>query len=307
MPPSGVPLPPASAALTDSEYVRLASVVMACAGGAGKIRLTGGEPTLHPTLVPLVASLAKLTSGTVGITTNGLVLHRSLPALLAAGLGSVNVSLDSVDRGKFRAMTRRDALPTLLKSLRLCREHTDNIKVNCVVMRGFNDGPGDFEGMLRFGEELDVDVRFIEYMPFSDNGWDGESKYMPYSEMLSAISQTSYALSPLPPTDPHDTSKWHSHPSSPRRVGFIASMSTPFCSSCNRLRITADGSLKVCLFSNSEVSLRDAMRDGVSDAELEAILRGALGGKERRWGGSGELEELRERSKGNRAMTAIGG
>jgi cyclic pyranopterin phosphate synthase len=320
MPAGGVPLPPPSTLLTDDEYVRIARVIMDASRAtpdshpSGKIRLTGGEPLLHPTLVPLVGRLSALTSGTVGITTNGITLHRHIDGLIAANLGSINVSLDTVDPAKFRDITRRDALPSLLKSLHKTREATAaasvSMKLNVVVMKGFNDGPEDFAAMLAFGKELDVDVRFIEYMPFNSNEWSEENKYVPMASMLAAITETPHGIAPLQATDHNDTSKWFKYTdsaASARRVGFIASMSTPFCSSCNRLRITADGSLKVCLFSNTEVSLRDVLRDGHGDGDLLHVVKGALGEKDWRWGGSTELEELRKRSAENRAMTAIGG
>ncbi|GMH99887.1 hypothetical protein TrVE_jg6087 [Triparma verrucosa] len=264
-----------------------------------KIKLTGGEPLLHPTITSLLSDLSTLTPS-IGITTNGVLLSRHWPSV-SRYISSVNVSLDTVNPEKFNLLTRRKGLNRVMDAVKLASE-SHRVKVNCVVMRGFNDGVEDFEGILKFCEEAGVECRFIEWMPFSGNNFDG--KFVSMSEMKSKIALTGRSITPVE-TFKTDTTKWVETEGG--KVGFISSMSENFCEGCNRVRITCDGNLKVCLFDGTEVSLRDALRAGVSDTELGWIMDNALGRKHFKFAGAEDMHQLAERVKGNRPMTAIGG
>lgn len=277
MPEEGVPLSAPSSLLTTPEIVLLASTFVS--QGVNKIRLTGGEPTVRPDILPLMQQLGALRSHGLRelcLTTNGIALHRKLEAMVESGLTGVNLSLDTLDSWQFQIMTRRRGFEAVQKSI--TRIHELNragagirFKINCVVMRGVNDREiMDFVNMTR---DSDVEVRFIEYMPFDGNKWS-QGKMFSYAEMLDVIRERYPTLEKVQ-DHKNDTSKtWHI-PGFAGRLGFVTSMTHNFCGSCNRLRITSDGNLKVCLFGNSEVSLRDIVRE-VNDGQPideEALAR----------------------------------
>ncbi|KKY32882.1 putative molybdenum cofactor biosynthesis protein 1 b [Diaporthe ampelina] len=263
MPEEGVPLSPARELLTTPEIVLLASLFVS--QGVTKIRLTGGEPTVRADILPLMQQLGALrTHGLreLCITTNGIALHRKLEAMVEAGLTGINLSLDTLDPWQFQIMTRRKGFAAVQKSISRIYELNRagaglRFKINCVVMRGVNDREVlDFVEMTR---DNDVEVRFIEYMPFDGNKWS-KGKMLSYSEMLDSIRERYPSLCKVK-DHKNDTSKtWHI-PGFAGRIGFVTSMTHNFCGSCNRLRITNDGNLKVCLFGNAEVSLRDILRE----------------------------------------------
>lgn len=263
MPEEGVPLSAPSSLLTTPEIVLLATTFVS--QGVSKIRLTGGEPTVRPDILSLMQQLGGLRPHGLRelcITTNGVALHRKLEAMVEAGLTGINLSLDTLDPWQFQIMTRRRGFDAVQKSI--ARIHELNragagvrFKINCVVMRGVNDREVlDFVEMTR---DSDVEVRFIEYMPFDGNKWS-QGKMFSYAEMLDLIRERYPSLRKVQ-DHANDTSKtWHI-PGFAGRVGFVTSMTHNFCSTCNRLRITSDGNLKVCLFGNAEVSLRDIVRE----------------------------------------------
>ncbi|UJR29019.1 hypothetical protein I4U23_010236 [Adineta vaga] len=241
---------------------------------------------------------------TIGITTNGVLLHRLLEPLAKAGLNSLNISLDTLVKEKFEFLTRRAAFTRVLSNIRLALDMPNLyplVKINCVVMQGVNtDELNDFIELTR--DQPNLAVRFIEYMPFSDNKWN-EKKYFPYEEMLKLIKQK-YNLEKLPQDDKNDTTKWYRvrENSYQGKVGFITSMSEHFCSTCNRVRVTADGQLKVCLFDNKEVSLRDALRSGANDEEIYSLIQQTLYKKEKE-----HLPVNILHTQKNRPMILIGG
>jgi len=265
----------------------------------------------------------------VGITTNGLTLSRQLPTLLDSGLTHANISLDTLNDAKFTDITRRKGLKTVLKAIddaveqfgdRYGHDTPGRVKINCVVMNGFNDA--ELRQFVMLTKHRKVDVRFIEWMPFNDNGWN-KGRFLSYKDMLERIRgspddgesnrdvDNTDGIGPLDlqrqSDGPNDTTKWWSVPGHQGRVGFITSMSNNFCGTCNRLRITADGQLKVCLFGSREVSLRDAMRDPATTREDLALLVGAaVGRKTFALGGHGSAEGIRK-ANDNRPMTLIGG
>ncbi|KAF7131139.1 hypothetical protein CNMCM5793_004126 [Aspergillus hiratsukae] len=278
MPEEGVPLSPPAHLLTTPEIVYLSSLFVS--QGVTKIRLTGGEPTVRKDIVPLMRSIGELRRNGLRelcLTTNGISLHRKLEDMVEAGLTGVNLSLDTLDPFQFQIMTRRKGFEAVMKSIERIQELNRagagiTLKINCVVMRGINDR--EILPFVELGRDRPVEVRFIEYMPFDGNKWS-QGKMVSYQEMLAVIREKYPSLEKVV-GHKNDTSKTYRIPGFQGRVGFITSMTHNFCGTCNRLRITSDGNLKVCLFGNTEVSLRDIIRkenDGqpIDETALEKL------------------------------------
>jgi len=244
--------------------------------GVSKIRLTGGEPTVYKQLLPLVQELSSMRDlglKTIAMTTNGLILSRLLPSLQKAGLNQVNISFDTFDANKFTLLTRRLGWEQVYKSINLAIELGYNpVKINCVVQRGVNDD--ELAAFVAWTKDAPIEVRFIEYMPFEGNTWSNKL-FISYKEMIKNIKQAGYDLVEAQ-GHPHDTSKTYQVPGHMGSVGFITSMSDHFCGTCNRLRLMADGALKVCLFGQNEVSLRDIIRNGGDERQLEDVISAAV-------------------------------
>ncbi|XP_044786378.1 molybdenum cofactor biosynthesis protein 1 isoform X2 [Bubalus bubalis] len=277
MPEEGVPLTPKADLLTTEEILTLARLFVK--EGVDKIRLTGGEPLIRPDVVDIVAQLHRLEGlRTIGITTNGINLARLLPQLQKAGLSTINISLDTLVPAKFEFIVRRKGFHKVMEGIHKAIElGYSPVKVNCVVMRGLNED--ELLDFVALTEGLPLDVRFIEYMPFDGNKWNFK-KMVSYKEMLDTLRQQWPELEKLPEEE-SSTAKAFKIPGFQGQVSFITSMSEHFCGTCNRLRITADGNLKVCLFGNSEVSLRDHLRAGASEEELLRVIGAAVGRKKR--------------------------
>mmetsp|Transcript_4463 Transcript_4463/g.6298 ORF Transcript_4463/g.6298 Transcript_4463/m.6298 type:complete len:580 (+) Transcript_4463:103-1842(+) len=331
MPPEGVPLQPKDSLLSHDEILRLTNLF--AQSGVDKVRLTGGEPTLRKDLPDIISSISSIpTIQSVGITTNGLTLSRNMSSLKEAGLTHVNISLDTLQHSKFEEITRRKGLSRVLAAIEDASNTFPhgNVKVNCVVMKNFNEH--ELRDFVMITEHLPVDVRFIEWMPFSDNGWS-KNRFFSYKDMMYNITRDESSVfsnnndhhpqqqqqhqheheNIVPPLEllrcqdgPNDTTKWWKVSGHLGRVGFITSMSQHFCGTCNRLRITADGKLKVCLFGSTEVSLRDAMRSGLSDDDLGLIVKASVMQKNFSLGGHGNAEGI-AKANDNRPMTLIGG
>ncbi|KAK7988598.1 hypothetical protein PG989_008913 [Apiospora arundinis] len=272
MPEEGVPLSPQKELLTTPEIVMLSSVFVS--QGVNKIRLTGGEPTIRKDILSLMQQLGSLRPyglRELCLTTNGLALHRKLDNMVEAGLTGVNLSLDTLDPFQFQIMTRRKGFDAVMKSmdkvLQLNRHGAGiKLKINCVVMRGINDR--EILPFVEMTREKDIEIRFIEYMPFDGNKWN-KNKMVSYSEMLDRIREKYPTLEKVQ-DHKNDTSKTWKIPGFMGKIGFITSMTHNFCGTCNRLRITSDGNLKVCLFGNAEVSLRDILRESNNGDPIEA-------------------------------------
>ena len=339
MPEEGVPLSPPAHLLTTPEIKYLSSLFVS--QGVTKIRLTGGEPTIRRDILPLMHSIGDLRRKGLKelcLTTNGIALHRKLDSMVEAGLTGVNLSLDTLDPFQFQIMTRRKGFEAVMKSIDRILEMNKlgagvKLKINCVVMRGVNER--EIVPFVEMGREKEIEVRFIEYMPFDGNKWS-QGKMLGYREMLGSIREKYPELRKVQ-DHRNDTSKTYEVPGFAGKIGFITSMTHNFCGSCNRLRITSDGNLKVCLFGNSEVSLRDLLRADngghpIDEEAMEAMKRieldrqqalpgsiGTLGFSERerellevigvavkrkkeKHAGMGELENMK-----NRPMILIGG
>jgi molybdenum cofactor biosynthesis protein A len=314
MPENGLPeLPPYL--LTTDQLLSIAHYFYT--RGVSKFRLTGGEPTLRSDLIEIVAGLKQLHPDqvVVGMTTNGIALNeRKLLDLEAAGLTHLNISLDTLDPDQFAKITRRPYFSKVWKTLQAAVENTNlSVKINCVIQRHVNQD--QVAPMVRLLSKFpNVHIRFIEYMPFADNAWNF-NQCVPYRELLNDLAQNhDIHLQAIPSDDPHDTTKWYRDPSiiastggtGTGKIGFITSMSHHFCASCNRLRITADGLLKVCLFDTeqSTVDLRHALLHNIP---LDDIVGPALQRKHSALGGHGNPIALGQSSAFNRPMTRIGG
>ncbi|KAL7927770.1 hypothetical protein ACQKWADRAFT_277769 [Trichoderma austrokoningii] len=271
MPEEGVPLSPNRELLTTPEIIMLSSIFVS--QGVNKIRLTGGEPTVRRDILPLMHQLGALRPyglKQLCITTNGISLHRKLDSMIDSGLTGVNLSLDTLDPWQFQIMTRRKGFDAVQKSIDRILELNKlsagiKLKINCVVMRGLNDR--EIIPFVELTREKDLEVRFIEYMPFDGNKWN-KGKMFSYDEMLDVI-RAQYPELQKVRDGKNDTSKTWKIPGFEGRLGFVTSMTHNFCGSCNRLRITSDGNLKVCLFGNAEVSLRDILRKSNSGEPID--------------------------------------
>jgi len=296
MPAEGVPLKPREEILSYEELLRLSTLFVSL--GVDKIRLTGGEPLVRKDVVPFIARVGAINGlRALAMTTNGLLLSARLDALKKGGLTHLNISLDTLRPDRFDSITRRKGHGTVLTAIDDALAAGYEPKVNCVVLRGFNDDELiDFVALTR---DRPLHIRFIEYMPFDGNEWS-VGKFMPYAEALEVIE----AEIPLVRLSdgPHETAKTYRAAGHAGTIGFISSMSDDFCSGCNRLRITADGHLKVCLFGRAEISLRDAMRAGATDAEITQLVRDAVARKKAAHAGMLALAEMP-----NRPMILIGG
>src|SRR3954464_14803855 len=277
MPADGLPWLDRSAVLTFEEIERLVRVFASM--GVTDLRLTGGEPLVRRRFPKLVGILAAVDGiGDLSLPTNGYLLERDAAALVEAGIDRVNVSIDSLQRDKFFEMTRRDALPQVLRGLDALAAHPEvhPIKVNAVAMRGFTEGEA-----LRFAEfarSTAFQVRFIEFMPLdADQAWSPES-VLTGDELRSMI----HAVHPLEelPREPSATARVFRFADGQGEIGFINPVSEPFCADCNRVRLTAEGKLRTCLFSLHETDLRGPLRAGASDDQLETLIRDAVWRKE---------------------------
>ncbi|KAM9016168.1 molybdenum cofactor biosynthesis protein 1 isoform 2-T2 [Ara ararauna] len=291
MPEEGVQLTPKSDLLTTQEIITLAKLFVK--EGVEKIRLTGGEPLIRPDVVDIVGQLCKLEGlKTIAVTTNGMNLTKLLPRLKEAGLNAINISLDTLVPAKFEFIVRRKGFHKVMEGIHKATELGYRpVKVNCVVMRGFNED--ELLGFVDFTKDLPLDVRFIEYMPFDGNKWNFK-KMVSYKEMLDTIKQQWPELEKLS-CETSSTAKSYKVPHFQGQISFITSMSEHFCASCSRLRITADGNLKVCLFGNSEVSLRDHLRSGASEEELVQVIGAAVGRKKKQHAGMFNISQMKNR------------
>jgi GTP 3',8-cyclase len=299
MPPEGLEWLPAPELLTDDEIVRLATVAVGRLG-IKTIRLTGGEPLLRRSIVDLVARLAALEPRPeIALTTNGIGLARIAEGLAIAGLNRINVSLDTLDHKTFLTLARRDRLHDVLEGLAaanaagLCP-----VKVNAVLMRDVNDG--EALDLLEFCLVHGYELRFIEQMPLdAQHGWD--RKLMVTADEVMTKLSTAHTLTPVAERGSAPAERFLID-NGPATVGIIASVSRPFCGSCDRVRLTADGQLRNCLFAREESDLRTPLRAGVDDDELVRRWQLAIAGK-RAGHGIDDPTFLQP----DRPMSAIGG
>jgi cyclic pyranopterin phosphate synthase len=299
MPAEGLPWLERRELLTFEEIERLIGALAAM--GIRDVRLTGGEPLARRDLPKLVERLSAVPGlRDLSLTTNGYLVERHADALVAAGIRRVNVSLDSLERDRFFRMTRRDALPQVLRGLEALARHPEvrPIKVNAVAMRGFTER--EVLPFARFARTTAFQVRFIEFMPLdADSSWSPDAVLT--GEEIRAQIHAAYPLEELP-REPSATARVFRFRDGQGEIGFVNPVSEPFCGDCNRIRVTAEGKLRTCLFSLHETDLRRPLREGASDAELEQLIRRAVWGKELK-------HRVGERGfrRPARTMSAIGG
>lgn len=299
MPADGLPWLERDSVLSFEEIVRLVGLLAAM--GVHDVRLTGGEPLVRREFPQLAAMLRRVPGvRDLSLTTNGYLLERDAEALVRAGIDRFNVSVDSLQRDRFFEMTRRDALPRVLAGLHALATFPEAhpIKVNAVALRGFTED--EVLPFARFAREHPYEVRFIEFMPLdADRTWT-EDQVLTGEEIRAAIG----AVFPLEAEERESgaTARTYRFLDGRGRIGFINPVSEPFCDDCNRIRLTAEGRLRTCLFSHGETDLRGPLRAGATDADLEAIVRGAVWRKElkHRVGEPGFVAPAR-------SMSAIGG
>jgi GTP 3',8-cyclase len=277
MPAEGLPWLARAEILRFEEIARIVRVLAGM--GVTDVRLTGGEPLVRRELPALVAMLAAVEGvADLSLTTNGYLLERDADALVAAGIRRVNVSIDSLQRDRFFALTRRDALPQVLRGLEALAAHPDvhPIKVNAVALRGFTEQ--EALPFARFARSTAFQVRFIEFMPLdADHAWSRDAVLT--GDELRAIIHAVHPLEELP-REPSSTARVFRFRDGRGEIGFVSPVSEPFCADCNRIRLTAEGKLRTCLFSLHETDLRGPLRDGADDQELEATIRAAVWRKE---------------------------
>ena len=299
MPAEGLPWLPKPELLTYEEIDRLVAVMAPM--GVDEIRITGGEPLVRrdlPTLIALLAANAGVHD--LSLTTNGVLLDRLTAPLVAAGLRRLNISLDSLSHTRFAEITRRDALDRVLAGLAEAERHPElrPIKVNCVAIRGFTET--EVPALAALARRKPYIVRFIEYMPLDADGTWRDEEVLTGAE-IRAIIERRWPLEELP-AKPASTARRFRFADGAGELGFVSPVSEPFCSSCDRIRLTADGQLRTCLFSRREWDLRGPLRDGASDDELEALIRSAVDHKELK-------HRINEPGfvRANRTMSQIGG
>jgi GTP 3',8-cyclase len=277
MPAEGLPWLSRDEVLTFEEIERL--VRLAVEMGIEDVRLTGGEPLVRRDFPVLLGMLARLDGlEDLSLTTNGYLLERDADALVEAGLQRVNVSIDSLQRDRFFQMTRRDSLPQVLRGLEAIARHPEvhPVKVNAVAMRGFTEE--EALPFADFARSTAFQVRFIEFMPLdADRSWEPESVLT--GEEIRAIIERVHPLDELP-RERSATARVYRFRDGRGEIGFINPVSEPFCADCDRIRLTAEGKLRTCLFSLHETDLRAPLREGATDDELEQIVRGAVWRKE---------------------------
>jgi cyclic pyranopterin phosphate synthase len=277
MPAEGLPWLERAELLTFEEIERLVRVMVSI--GVEEVRLTGGEPLVRrefPRLVAMLAAIEGLKD--LSLTTNGYLLERDADALVSAGINRVNVSIDSMQRERFFQITRRDSLPQVLRGLDKLAAYPQvhPIKVNAVAIRGFTEQ--EAIPLAEFARSTAFQVRFIEFMPLDgDQAWTADSVLT--GDELRRIIHASHPLEELP-REPSATARVYRFTDGKGEIGFINPISEPFCSDCDRIRLTAEGKLRTCLFSLHETELRTPLRAGAGDPELEQVIRDGVWRKE---------------------------
>jgi molybdenum cofactor biosynthesis protein A len=301
MPADGITLSPKASLMTAEEIFAIAQTFVA--NGVDKIRLTGGEPLLRKDFPEIVAKLSAL-EVSLSITTNGILIDRYIDVLKQAGIKKINLSLDTLVASKFHSITLRNQFEKVIDNLHLLLNHEFQVKVNVVLIKGFNDN--EIVDFINLTESLPVSVRFIEFMPFAGNEWD-RSKMVSQHEI---VSQTETFFTPDKIQKLEDeknfTARNYKIKGFQGDFGIISSITNPFCDSCNRIRLTANGKIKNCLFSNSETDLLSAFRNGESITEL---ISASIKNKKKVRAGMVTISEMDDPALhfDNRSMITIGG
>lgn len=301
MPEDGIPLTPKPQLMTADEILEIASTFVKF--GVKKIRVTGGEPLVRKDAKDILLRLGKL-GVNLTITTNGILVPNFIDTFQQAGIKTVNISIDSLDKAKFNRITRRNYFETVFENIDLLLSEGFQVKLNVVLIKDFNDN--EILNFIALTEFKKVQVRFIEFMPFNGNDWD-KSKLVTYAQILHTV-ESGFAAEDIQRLEdaPNDTAKNFKIALYRGSFAIISSVTNPFCSTCNRIRLTADGKLKNCLFSNSETPLLETLRRGES---ILPLIEQNLRAKKAIRGGMEEDAQFQnpELFSQNRSMIAIGG
>jgi len=268
---------PRAEILTYEEIARFVAIAVRL--GVTRLRITGGEPLVRRDLPDLIQRLAAIPQiEDLALTTNGVLLEDQAPALYAAGLRRINIHLDTLDRDRFIRITRRDELDRVLAGIAACRRlGFDPIKINAVAVKGLIEP--DIVPLARYGRENGMEVRFIEFMPLDAQGIWNRASVLTAGEIVETLTREIAPLIEIPDADPRAPATEYRYADGCGRVGFIASVSRPFCLNCNRLRLTADGHLRYCLFAIEETDVRALLRAAAPDAEIENAIRATVQAK----------------------------
>lgn len=276
--------------------------------GVKKVRLTGGEPLTRKGLLPFIHDINNLPEKPdLWLTTNGVLLQDMAESLHQAGIRGVNVSLDSLNRENFQAITGFDQFDQVWQGIETALSNGfDKVKLNVVSIRGINDH--EIQDFAALSLKLPLEVRFIEYMPMGQVGFWSKEKFISTKEVMEKITEIG-PLTPVPGLESDGPSLKYKLPNSIGSLGFISPISQHFCSACNRIRLTADGKLRLCLHSNKELDLKSAIRTGASQEEINAILRNGVMEKPQKHALENSIHPTRETPPpaSNRAMNLIGG
>jgi cyclic pyranopterin phosphate synthase len=301
MPAEGIQLSPRSHIMSYDEVFEIAKTFVH--HGITKIRLTGGEPLVRRDADVILKKLATLPVE-LSITSNAVIIDRFINVLKECNIKSINVSLDSLDAEKFKEITRRNDFEKVYNNIMLLIDEGFHVKLNAVLINGFNDN--EIIDFIEFTKELPISVRFIEFMPFDGNKWD-KAKMVSYAQVMEYVDSNYDESKVIRLQDaPNDTSKNYKIEGYKGSFAVISSVTNPFCDSCNRIRLTANGRLKNCLFSASESDLLTPLREGKS---IEPIIQKAIQAKFKVRGGMDTMEKLEQPDlhNNNRSMIAIGG
>lgn len=298
MPDEDYEFTPASRLMQQEEILKLATLFVK--EGVTKIRLTGGEPLVRKDAAAIIKSLAPLPVE-LTLTTNGTRLHEFLPVLKEAKIRTINISLDTLQQDKFLLITRRDQHELVMQNVALMIKNGIRVKVNVVLMNDFNDG--EINDFIEWTKHQPIEVRFIEFMPFAGNRWTSNQVF-PMADLLKRVA-TKYEYD-IVPGGANDTARHFRVPAHLGSFAVISTMTAPFCNSCNRMRLTADGKLKNCLFSKGETDLLTPLRNG---ANILPLIHQNIKAKAESLGGqfSTALSTMDSLSIQNRSMISIGG
>lgn len=299
MPEEGITLRDKVEFMSSEELLSIARTFVEM--GVKKIRLTGGEPLVKKDIAHILRELGKLPVE-LAITTNGVVADKYIEDMWVAGIRQINVSLDSLNENRFHSITRRDYFHRVMHNIDLLILRGFTVKINVVVMRGVNDD--EIPAFVEWTKHQAVHVRFIEFMPFDGNQWRWEQK-VSQKEIMQRVNAHFDQSCINKMIDPkNSTSRNYTLDGALGTFGIISSMTNPFCDSCNRIRLTADGKIKNCLFSQTETDLLKAFREGIP---LEPVILEAIHSKSKERGGTEDFEQIQADQMHNRSMIAIGG
>jgi cyclic pyranopterin phosphate synthase len=298
MPEEEYEFTPASKLMQADEIEAISKIFVA--QGVNKIRLTGGEPLVRKDAGKIILSLSKLPVK-LTLTTNGTRIHEFIALLKEANIQSLNISLDTLQSDRFMLLTRRDQFKLVYDNIQLLIRNNFQVKVNVVVMKGMNDG--EINDFIEWTKDTPIQIRFIEFMPFSGNRWTS-NKVFTWQEILEVV-QTKYPIVRLE-DEINDTAKKYTVPGHVGSFAVISTMTSPFCSGCNRMRLTADGKMKNCLFSKEETDLLTAFRKG---EDILPLIQKSIASKAKELGGqfTADFEQVHAEEIQNRSMITIGG